>query len=210
MTSLSSLQTRVKALLMDTQARSWDSDTLTESIRLALGEYALAGGSAVTVSELDGAEATTLNALHESPLVLGAAAYAALARAVDWADSAQLGSESGQLKAWGDQRLHEFKAMLGRIFPGYWAPLSGSGALSGSGTGEGADPGKLAAEVALLTAQALLTQAQAGHTEGEESRAAATAGARTAWDAAEAARLAQLHESASAPWGSWIDTSERS
>ena len=69
------------------------------------------------------------------------------------------GSESADLKSWGDARLNEFRGMLGFAFPGYLVTLSGSG---------GADAGLIAAQIALLTAQAAAAT-------GQRARAAAAA-----------------------------------
>lgn len=200
-TTLSSLTTRVQAALMDSGAAVWDAGTVTEGIRLAVGEYGLAGKAAVTVSGLDGAGETTLPALHDSLIVWGAAGYAAQARSIDRAESFEIGSEAVDLKAWGDQRLKEFRGMLGFVFPGYLVVASSSSS--------GEDPAKVAAEVALLGAQADLTAAQTAAATGQESRAAAAATLAAADRAAEAARLAGLRSStAGKPAGTWANDVE--
>lgn len=229
MATLATMLTRVRDGLMDSGSQVWTDGALTESIRLALGEYRLAGEVDVTLQGLDLAAATTLPAAHESLIVWGGLAYAALARAVDRAESFELGSESAELKAWGDKRLQEFKAMLGVVFPGYLVVLSGS-----SDGSTGADPAKTAAEIALLTAQtaaangqatllemqavesgaqaalaeeqAALVEAQTAHVEGEESRQAAAAAAANQARVDEAARLAELRGSTASPWGAWKDS----
>lgn len=117
MPTLSSLLTRVRALLMDDAAQIWSDAALSEALRLALGEYNLRAPDPAALEGLDGAAATTLSATHETALVWGAAAYAALARAVDRAESFQAGGEFKDLNAWGEARLKEFKLILAALFP---------------------------------------------------------------------------------------------
>jgi hypothetical protein len=191
--TLSSLTDRVEALVMDIGNRIFDTSTIAEGIRLALGEYNLARESAalapVTLSGLDGAALTTLDSGHESLLVLGGAGYAAAARAVDRAESFELDKEARDLTSWAEKRLAEFRAMLRSIHPAY------GGAISG-GTGGEMDPGLLAATIAHL-------DAQADALIGQESRAAAAAVQAASERAAEAARLADLRGAAVPPWGRW-------
>lgn len=200
MANLAELLARVRAVMMDGSSLVWSDADLTEGLRLAVGEYSLAGDAVVTVEGLDGAAVSTLGEVHESLIVWGASAYAASSRAVDRAEAFQLGGEAGQLKAWGDARLKEFKAMLGAVFPGYLVVLAGSSGSSGS------DPALTAAQAALYGAQAELASAQAAHVDGEESRAAAAAVQAAADRAAEAARLAELRSSTASPWGTWTNT----
>jgi hypothetical protein len=195
-TTLTTLEERLRSLLMDAGSAVWDAAALAEAIRLALGEYALAGKVPVSLAGLDGATETTLNPLHDAAIVWGAAAYAALARAVDRAESFTLGSRAADLKAWGDQRLSEFKAMLGALFPGYLIAASG---------GAGADPAKTAAEIALLGARTTALS-------GDETRAAAAAvreeqkrASEAQERADEAARLAGLRNTNNPAWGAWAD-----
>lgn len=208
--TLTTISDRVEQTLMDTANLIWDTAALTEGIRSAIGEYNTAAlvddgtAVAVTLNGLDSASATTLPAVHDTVIVWGAGAYCVQARAVDRADSYQLGSDPDKLKAWGDARLREFKIMLGAIFPKYLASAISSGA--GGGT---VDPAKTAAEIALLTAQAGLAGAQDAHTDGQESREAAAAAQAAADRAAEAARLADLRTASNAAWGSWADDDAR-
>lgn len=212
MATLTTMIGRVRAVLVDSGGLLWSDGTVTEGIRLALGEYGLASGGPAQLEGLDGAAASNLPAGHESLAVWGAAGYAALARAVDRADNAQLGTEASALQGWGEARLKEYKVMLGSAFAGYLAGLAAEEA--------GVDPAELAAKVALLTAQAgladaqvlkaaaesALAEAQAAACAGQEARAEAAAAAETAAKAAEAARLAELRGSAASPWGSWSDS----
>jgi hypothetical protein len=195
MATLLTITARVRSLLMDAGASPiWSDATITEGVRLALGEYALAGAAAQTLEGLDGAAVTSLPAVHESLLVGGAAAYAALARNVDRAESFQLDGEAGQLKSWADTRLKEYKAGLSFVFPGYLVVLAGQSAGGGS-----VDPLVSAAQAALLNAQAQAAT-------GAENRAAAAAQQDALDRAAEAARLAELRAAAGPAWGGWTDT----
>jgi hypothetical protein len=186
--SLTSLSTRVSALLMDSANLIWPAAAITEGIRSAIGEYGTAGKSAVTLDGLDSASSTTLPAVHDTVIVVGAAGYAAAARAADRAESFQLGSESAELKTWADKRLSEFRGMLGFIFPGYLVSTSSSGG--------GTDAG-------LITAQIGLLNAQADATSGQESRAAAAAVREAVDKAAEAARKTDLRETSNSPFATW-------
>ena len=202
--TLATLIDRVEALVMDSGNRVFDVVTITEGLRLALGEYNLARETAtlaaVTLNGLDGAAATTLGVGHESLLVLGGGGYAASARAVDRAESFELDQESASLAGWAGKRLSEFRSMLTILHPGY------SGATSGSTGGAGVmDPGLLAATIAHLMSQSGLLDEQSTQTAGQESRAAAAALAALADRAAEAARQAELRGAATPPWGRWGD-----
>jgi len=179
----------VKALLMDSSSVIYDTGTITEGIRSALGEYNTAKETApVTLSGLDEELTTTLPGVHDTLLVLGAAGYAATARAVDRAESFTLGSEAEDLQKWGEARLKEFRGMLGFLFPGYLIGLAGSSS--------GEDATQISAQVALLGAQA-------ARLSGQESRDAAAAAKALADAAAEAARKTGLRESTNAAWGRW-------
>lgn len=195
MATLTTMLDRVETLLVDSPNVIFSTATLTEGIRLAVGEYGTANEAAVTLEGLDGAASSSLPAVHESMIVVGAAAYAVQARAVDRAESYQEGGESDKLKAWGDARLTEFKAMLGFIFPSYLVALAGS---SGSG-----DATKIAAEVALLGAQAALVAAQEAAVTGQESRAAAAEVKKLADETANEARIEELRHSVHSAWGTW-------
>lgn len=193
MTDLTTLLTRISTLLMDTSNRVWDLPTLTEGVRLALGEYNLAGLSSpgfvpVTLNGLDGANVTTLPVHHQTALVIGAAGYAAGARSVDRAESFELDHEARDLAAWSAARLTEWRRMLRLIFPLY-APEREAGY---------ADPAKIAAETAFLNAQAAAVS-------GQEARAEAAAQQQAADRAREAARLAELRASGEPGWGCWRD-----
>lgn len=117
--TLAGMRARVAAALMDSDRRVWSDAALEEALRLALGEYQLAGGAAVTLAGLDGAAATTLPALHESMVVAGAAGYAGVMRSVDRVDAFDPDDESRALVAWAQALLLTFRQMLGGVFPGY-------------------------------------------------------------------------------------------
>lgn len=69
-----------------------------------------------TVQDLGGAAATTVQALHESWLVMGAAGYAAFARATDLAETAGVSSVSTpNLAALGSRWLRTFRRNLGAL-----------------------------------------------------------------------------------------------
>lgn len=119
MATLSTLSTRVKTFLMDSSALVWAADDITEAIRLALGEYNLASSGIATIDGLDSATSTTLPAVYDFVIVVGAAGYAASARGVDRVEGFDEDKESGSLTSWAALRLKEFRAFLAMAFPGY-------------------------------------------------------------------------------------------
>jgi hypothetical protein len=69
-----------------------------------------------TIQDLESAATTTVFPHHESGLVLGAAAYAAAAEAVDQIGSLHLDpTENKDLREWAATRLKEFTAWLARV-----------------------------------------------------------------------------------------------
>lgn len=76
-----------------------------------------------TVDGLDGASSTTLKADEEETLTIGAAGYAALARAAYTQEAVTLsGLIPQQWRAWATARLQEFERRLTpRYEPARWA-----------------------------------------------------------------------------------------
>jgi hypothetical protein len=78
-----------------------------------------------TIQDLSSASITTMPAPHESGLVAGAAAYAAIARAIDRADEFNLDLKNPlNLASWGERQLARFNQWL--------ALLRAQGARSGT------------------------------------------------------------------------------
>lgn len=169
--TLTTISDRVEQTLADTSNVIWVTAAITEGVRSALGEYNTAGrvedagATACTLNLLDSATVTTLPEVHDTVIVLGAAAYCALSRAIDRADSYQLGADMVHLKDWGDQRMKEFRAMLGAIFPAYMgvAAATGGGTTPGGGT-----PATSAAEAARLADLRSATNASWGTWEDDD------------------------------------------
>jgi hypothetical protein len=115
--TLISLRARIRAALLDSSSpgQVWDDESLAEALRQALSEYQLAGAAPASLQGLDGALVTSLPEMHESLVVWGASAYAALTRSIRRAESFQLGSEAAALEAWGEARLREFRALLNLV-----------------------------------------------------------------------------------------------
>lgn len=105
---------RVETLLSDNTNLIWTDADLTEAVRLALDEVSLSMGQKLTLSGLDGAVAASLPDLLEGMLVVGAAGYAAVARAVERAEQFELANEGGLLHTWAEERLRDFRALLSR------------------------------------------------------------------------------------------------
>ncbi|HVN56502.1 MAG TPA: hypothetical protein VMT46_19400 [Anaerolineaceae bacterium] len=118
-TDLASIRARVGVELGDAGGVNYPQAQLDEGIRLALNEYNLMlgfqGVTAVTLSGLDGAVATTLPAIHEGALVVGAAGYAVSGRAVDRSEAFDLNQQlPQQLVDLGRQYLNDFRKMVGQ------------------------------------------------------------------------------------------------
>jgi hypothetical protein len=116
--TLSTLSSRVQVLLSDANSRVYSEGLLEESIRLALGEYSTRAKQVFTLNGLDSATATTLPDYFDSVVVIGAAGYAAKARALDRADSFTQGETlPADLAAWGEAQLTRFRAILDDLYP---------------------------------------------------------------------------------------------
>lgn len=110
-TTLSTLETRVKAYLSDATSLVFTTALVDEGLRLALGQLNLYLAASYTITDLDGAIATTLPASDESLLITGAAGYAAQSRVVKRTESFNLDQSVAQaLATWGDDRIQEFSA----------------------------------------------------------------------------------------------------
>jgi hypothetical protein len=120
---LTTIQARAAALLMDTGNELWSAADVTNAVRMALYEMSLAAGSPLTLSGLDMAASTTVPALLEGALIVGAAGYAAAARQADKADF-EVASEAKELKPWAEARLREFRSMLEQMYPAGSARLA--------------------------------------------------------------------------------------
>lgn len=166
--TLTTISDRVEQALSDTSNVIWAAAAITEGVRSALGEYNTAarvensGATAATLNLLDSATVTTLPEVHDTVIVWGAAAYCAQSRAIDRADTYQLGAEMEHLRGWADQRMKEFRAMLGAIFPAYMGVADTSG---GSGSGS---PATSAAEAARLAGLRNAANAPWGTWEDDE------------------------------------------
>ena len=72
-------------------------------------------GAAQTIQDLDSASATTIPVPDESLIVAGAIGFAVLSRGLDVKEQVTLGRrDSEQLRAWGNERLLEFRTALAR------------------------------------------------------------------------------------------------
>jgi hypothetical protein len=110
---------RVRVFVSDSGSTIWADADLQEGIRLSLGEINLRSGLATpyALSGLDSAVTTTLPVNLESALVMGAGAYASMARAVDRAEAFELANEGPEVKAWSLGCMASFRALLDRLYP---------------------------------------------------------------------------------------------
>lgn len=117
MTALSDLYPRIRATLHDIPGLVYDTPTLDEALRAALAAYTVGNLFAVRLEGLDGAADTSLPASHEALIVLGAAGYAARARAAEQAGRAQPEGDPAALRLWAESQLAEFQRLLASVFP---------------------------------------------------------------------------------------------
>jgi hypothetical protein len=117
---LSEYLERVRAFLVDAGEVSYSDESLEEALRQACGDLGRSYGAFVTIEDLDSADATSVELADEDLSGRGAAGYAARMRAVDRADSANLGQNMpANLLDWSkntlyyfDQRMREVKQRL--------------------------------------------------------------------------------------------------
>ncbi len=86
--TLVTIQERVETYLDDSINLTYTNDAIQEAIRSALADLSIPHGTALTLSGLDTASATTLPALDEFALVIGAVAYALDTRAASQLEDA--------------------------------------------------------------------------------------------------------------------------
>ncbi len=111
--TLSDARGLVHGLLMDSAALIYDNATLDQCLRQALGDLGQVYGGLPALKDLDGAQATTLEALDVPALVLGAAGYAVRARCVDLSEvHSPTGEAPPALREAGKGLLAAFSAAL--------------------------------------------------------------------------------------------------
>ncbi len=188
---LATTRGRVAVYLMDTGNKIWDTGTLDEGLRQALGGLGRALGVAVALKDLDGAPATTLDGKYLDMLVQGAAGHAAQSRALDRIELVSIGEgPQTTLKAWADSELELFEKHLDEI------RVAGA---TGEGGRIAAETAKLEAETTKLAAEAAGTAAKMAAETAKLSAEAARITAETGKEAAEAARVADMHAASTAP-----------
>jgi hypothetical protein len=78
---LAAVRTRARVILEDANSLNYSNDQLDEAARQALSEYNTSFGSAATLKDLDSASSTTIASQDEAVFIMGAAAFAAHAKA---------------------------------------------------------------------------------------------------------------------------------
>lgn len=107
---------RLRDFLVDAGEVSYADASLTEAIRQAIGDLGRVYGSGVTIEDLDLAQTTTVRLADEDLVIRGAAGYAARMRAVDRADSANLGQNMpSTLLDWSKNTLYWFDQTLRQV-----------------------------------------------------------------------------------------------
>lgn len=110
------LRSELSILLVDVANKGWDTDLLDQAIRIALADLGSVLGTAQTIAGLDGAEETTVETNDLGCLQIGAAAYAARARALDLSEKVSLGQgPQTTMVEYGRDMLAQFRVLLGRI-----------------------------------------------------------------------------------------------
>lgn len=115
--NLNTLLERTRLFLHDGEGARYSDDDLTTAIRMALMELNLVSAQAYTLEGLDGVETTTLPETLHHLLGMGAAGYAATARAaeqVEWELSPQKGLP---LALWGRNVMEDFRRILCALYP---------------------------------------------------------------------------------------------
>jgi hypothetical protein len=192
---------RLRAFLMDSGSTIWTDADLQGSIRLAVQEVSLYNAAAVTLSGLDGAGSTTVSAVLEGGLLVGAAGYAATARSGDRAETFELAGEAGVMLAWGSARLEEWRSMLRTQYPTAVAGVDLVAARELAADTRAAAE-SLAADTRLAERELATDTRAAAESLAIDTRAAAR---EDAVKAAEAARVNPLRTTSNAAWGAWSD-----
>jgi hypothetical protein len=121
MSDLDVLRARLQVVMVDLNAKSWSTDMLNESLRLALMDIGFVAGPELFIEGLDGQAATTLSAQDRGTLLIGASAYAALARALDTAEKNSAGpSAPASLKDYAKTQMDLFTKKLEQIRQRYF------------------------------------------------------------------------------------------
>ena len=114
---------------------AYSDDALSEATRQAAGDLGRAYGEFVTIEDLDSAAATNVDVLDEDLLIRGAAGFAARMRAVDRADSANLGQRCrANLLEWSKNTLYYFDDKLRGVKQRRLQQSTTNPASSGPGT----------------------------------------------------------------------------
>lgn len=114
--NLSQLRARLQALLVDAGALVWSSDTLDEAIRQALNDAGRVLGVKLTLSGLDSALLTSIDARDDDLVIRGAAGYAARSRSLDRAERVNLAAGTPPaLFEWGKNQLDGFNDQLKQV-----------------------------------------------------------------------------------------------
>ncbi len=74
--TLATARDRVEMYLGDSSNLTYSTDSIEEALRSALAELSIVHGTALTLNGLDTASTTTLPAIDEFALIIGAVAYA--------------------------------------------------------------------------------------------------------------------------------------
>jgi len=116
MTDLEVLRGELSILLVDVANTGWDTGLLDQAIRIALADLGSVLGTAQTIAGLDGETTTTLESEDLASVLIGAAAYAARARALDLSEKVSLGQgPQTTMVEYGRDMLAQFRVLLGRI-----------------------------------------------------------------------------------------------
>lgn len=104
---------RLRAFLVDADSYSFADAVLEEGLRQAASDLGRAYGTLVVISGLDGGAATSVEKIDEDLVTRGAAGYCVRMRAVERADSANLGQNMPtSLLEWSKNTLYWFEDKL--------------------------------------------------------------------------------------------------
>ncbi|WP_298007925.1 MULTISPECIES: hypothetical protein [Anaerolinea] len=115
--TLSDLLNRVRLFLHDSEGARYSQDDLTAAVRMALMEINLVSAQAFTLAGLDGVIETTLPERLHHLLGMGAAGYAATARAAAQAEWELSPQKELSLTLWSRNVMEDFRRILCTLYP---------------------------------------------------------------------------------------------
>ncbi len=115
--NLTTLLEQTRLFLHDSEGARYSADDLTAAARMALMEINLVSAQGFALAGLDGADETTLPDSLQHLLVMGAAGYAASARAAAQAEWELAPQKTLPLALWSRNVMEDFRRILCTLYP---------------------------------------------------------------------------------------------